>query len=92
MSAITKTERLDFRVPADMKEKIERAATIRGQTVSGFVLGVVDTQAREVIREADETILSNRDRDRFLALLDDIDAEPNAALLRAARRYQTEVV
>jgi len=41
-----------------------------------------------VIQEHDVTQLSNRDRDRFVALLDDADAEPNRALKAAANRYK----
>jgi uncharacterized protein (DUF1778 family) len=32
--------------------------------------------------------LSNRDRDRFIALLDDAGAEPNKALAGAAATYK----
>jgi uncharacterized protein (DUF1778 family) len=43
-------------------------------------------EARGVIGQHDATVLSNRDRDIFLALLDDADANPNKALSDAAER------
>jgi uncharacterized protein (DUF1778 family) len=35
--------------------------------------------------------LSNRDRDIFLALLDDIEAQPNDALREAAAAYRRQI-
>ncbi len=84
----TKTERLDLRVEHGVKQEIERAAALSGQSVANFVLGATVPRAREVLREADVIRLSARDRDRFLAALDRDDARPNAALVRAAARYK----
>ncbi len=44
-----------------------------------------------MLREADVIELSNEARDRFLAVLDDVDARPNAALLKAAERHEATV-
>jgi uncharacterized protein (DUF1778 family) len=79
-----KSERLDVRLPLDQKVEIEQAASELGMTVSSFILETVRRRARQVIREHTRIELSNRDRDRFFAALDDTDARPNAALLRAA--------
>ena len=59
-----------------------------GQSVSDFAVSTLVRAAREVIREQNATQLSNRDRDRFLALLDDADARPNKALKTAAGKYK----
>jgi len=83
--------RLNFRLPSDLKETIEQAAAHLGQTVSDFAISTLVQTARQVIREHDVTRLSNRDRDRFLALLDDAEVEPNDALKAAARRYKQGV-
>ena len=90
MATVTKnkSERLDVRVNPEVKQEIEYAASLSGQTVSNFVLGATVRTAREVIRESSVIKLSNRDRDRFLAALDRDDAKPNAALVRAAERYK----
>jgi uncharacterized protein (DUF1778 family) len=88
MASATRGERLDLRVPAELKRTIERAATLSGETVSGFVLGVALRRARRVIRESEVIELSDRDRDRLLAALDDADARPTPALRRAVARHK----
>lgn len=88
MASATRGERLDLRVPAELKRTIERAAALSGQTVSSFVLGVALRRARRVIRESEVIELSGRDRDRLLAALDDADARPSPALVRAVERHK----
>ena len=83
-----RTERLDLRIAADVKGEIEQAAAIAGLPVSAFVLSVTVPHARRLISESQQITLSNRDRDRFFAALDDEDAKPNAALLRAAESFK----
>jgi uncharacterized protein (DUF1778 family) len=83
-----RTERLDFRVPVDQKRLIEQAAALSGLTVSSFILGSTVEHAREVVKEAAVIDLSNRDRDRLLAALDDTNARPNPALRQAAKLHK----
>jgi uncharacterized protein (DUF1778 family) len=80
--------RLNFRLPTEIKETIEEAAAHLGQTVSDFAVSTLAQTARQVIQEHNVTRLCQEDRDLFLALLDDADAEPNAALREAAKRYK----
>src|SRR5258708_7017289 len=82
----TCTARLNFRLPAELKEEIEAAAAYLGQSVSDYALATLVQNARGVIQQHDVTVLSNRDRDIFLALLDDADAKPNRALMEAAAK------
>jgi len=84
----TRQARLNFRLSAELKEMIEAAAAHRGQSVSDFAISTLVQSARGVIHEHDVTVLSNRDRDLFLALLDDAGAKPNEALKKAAERYK----
>jgi uncharacterized protein (DUF1778 family) len=79
--------RLDFRLNRRVKEVIERAAAVSGQSVSEFAVSTLYRTATEVLEKEQVTRLSNRDRDVFLALLDS-DGKPNEALKRAARRYK----
>jgi uncharacterized protein (DUF1778 family) len=88
MATAPRTERLDLRVPVDQKRLIEEAAALSGLTISSFILGSTVEHAREVVRGAAVIELSNRDRDRLLAALDDVDTKPNPALRRAARRHK----
>lgn len=80
--------RLNVRLPLELKETIEQAAAHLGQTVSDFAVSTLVQTARQVIQEHDVTQLSRRDRDRFLAVLDDSEARPNKALKAAAKRYK----
>jgi uncharacterized protein (DUF1778 family) len=89
MSATQKSQsRLNFRLAKEHKREIERAAAALGQTVSDFAISTLVQSARQVNRDQDVTVLSDRDRDRFLAALDDKGAKPNAALAKAAQRYR----
>jgi uncharacterized protein (DUF1778 family) len=80
--------RLNFRLPAELKETIEEAAAQLGQTVSDFAISTLVTTARQVLQEHQVTRLSQRDRDAFMALLDDAAPQPNNALRAAAKRYE----
>ena len=88
MATGARDARLNFRLPSDLKEVIEEAATSLGQSVSDFAVSTLVHQARSVIEQRDVTTLSDRDRGRFIALLDDAEARPNAALVKAAKRYK----
>ena len=80
--------RLDFRLPSELKEDIEQAAIYTGQSLTDFAISAMVEKARGIIRENDATVLSNRDRDAFLKILDDDSAEPNESLIAAAKQYK----
>ncbi len=71
--------RLNFRLPSETKEKIERAAVAEGLTITDFAVHALVDVADEVLERHHVRILTDRDRDLFLAILDD-DDEPNEAL------------
>ncbi|MGA9768472.1 MAG: DUF1778 domain-containing protein [Blastocatellia bacterium] len=80
--------RLDFRLNRQVKEVIEQAAAVSGQSVSDFAVSALYRTAKEVLEREQTTCLSNRDRDIFLAMLDS-DAKPNESLKRAAKKYKS---
>ena len=80
------SSRLDFRVDSKSKRIIEQAASALGQSISDFAKSTLLSKARNVLRQHHETVLSDRDRDIFLAMLDS-NAKPNAALKKAAKAY-----
>jgi len=86
MSALP-TNRLDFRLSPEHKSLIERAASAEGQTISSFAIASLIKAAEEAIQRASARTLSARDSKSFLKMLDS-DAEPNAALKAAAKRYK----
>ena len=81
--------RLDFRLNRQIKEVIEQAACASGQSLSDFAVSVLYRTAKEVLDREQNTRLSNRDRDTFLAMLDS-EAPPNEALKSAAKRYKKQ--
>ncbi|MFV0444181.1 MAG: DUF1778 domain-containing protein [Planctomycetaceae bacterium] len=87
MPTIKADARINVRLPSELKQTIEEAAAALGQTVSEFTVSTIVQEARQVLQAAQVTSLSQRDRDRFLAALNDTEAKPNAALKAAARRY-----
>jgi len=79
--------RLDIRLKQDTKDLIQQAAELRSETLTQFVVTTLSEAAKEVISAHERAVLSNRDRDLFLNLLDN-PPKPNNALKSAARRYQ----
>ena len=77
-----KVERVQFRIDAQSKRMLERAAALSNMTVSGFVVSSALSEAARVITERERLILSARDWEIFAKAL----AKPAAptAALRAA--------
>jgi uncharacterized protein (DUF1778 family) len=86
--SIRNNARLNFRLPADLKAVIEEAATTLGQSVSDFAVSTLVQSARSVLSQESVTELTNRDRDLFVALLNEAEDKPNKALADAAKRYK----
>lgn len=89
--AATNKARINFRLSDDLKKTIEDAAAELGQTISDFCISTLTQAARQVLRDHEITRLSERDRRRFVAMLDDVSSKPNKALTRAARQYRQQV-
>ncbi|MGH9397475.1 MAG: DUF1778 domain-containing protein [Terriglobia bacterium] len=84
-----KQERLEARVTPEQKRMIERAAELRGITVTNFV---VSTQkaAAETIQDFEMLSLRDEAREVFVrALLN--PPSPNAAARAAGRRYTKHI-
>jgi len=79
---------LNVRLPSDLKVVIEEAAATLGQSVSDFAVSSLLQTARSVLHQQSVTELTNRDRDLFVAMLDDAERKPNKALTEAAKRYK----
>jgi uncharacterized protein (DUF1778 family) len=82
--------RIDFRTTHEVKGMIEQAAAINGLTVSEFIKVTMIAKSHEILAQHEMRVLSDRDRDTFLALLEE-PAQPNAALRAAAARYKRAV-
>jgi uncharacterized protein (DUF1778 family) len=85
-----KDERLEARVTPDQKRLIERAAELRGSTVTDFVVVSAQQAAADTIRDFETLVLRDQARDVFInAILN--PPLPNDAARSAAQRYKTEM-
>ena len=84
--------RINFRLSSELKKTIEDAAAEMGQTVSDFAVSTLVLTARKILHDQQVTRLSERDREVFMAILDDESSKPNDALVKAARRYKKQIV
>ncbi len=81
-----RTARLDVRVPPQTRELVKRAADLQGVSLTQFAESAMVERANSVVAEHEKTVLTRRDQERFLALLDE-DNEPNDVLASAIDRY-----
>lgn len=86
----TQAARLNFRLPNEIKEQVENAALLSGVTVTDFAITALAGAAEEVLEKHQKRVLSTRDRDIFLKMLEN-PPEPNRALLEAVKEYKKRV-
>lgn len=85
--AAAKPARLEVRTTADQKRLIERAAELKGTSLSEFVNSNLNEAATATIKEFESLFLRDEAREAFvLALLN--PPEPNEALKAAAARHK----
>jgi uncharacterized protein (DUF1778 family) len=89
----TVSDNIEFQISltADQRKLVEAAASLAGQPVAAFAASAVLETARRAVDGRRGIRLSNRDRDCFLALLDD-PPEPGPRLMRAAQQHGENVV
>ena len=86
----SKNQRLEARVTPDQKQLIERAAELRGTTVTEFVVVSAQRAATETIQEFQTLRLNDRASEVFVnAILN--PRAPNRRARAAARRYKKEM-
>jgi len=86
-----KDARLNFRLRPDLKDRIEKAASVSGKSITDFAVTTLIETADEILERYQAAELSNRDRDIFLAILDRAD-KPNALMKRAARTHKELII
>jgi len=82
-----KLERLEARVTREQKHIIERAAELRGTSVTEFVVVSAQQAATKTIKDFETLRLRGEAREVFVNALLNPPA-PNAAAKAAARRYK----
>lgn len=78
--------RLEARIPVETYQQMQRAAKLRGMTLTGYLLATAGEDARRVIEETEIMRLAREDQIRFAEALID-PPQPNAKLTRAAKRH-----
>lgn len=89
----TKTElrgRITARAPQLVVDELEEAAALVGVTVNQFIVQAASEKARTIIDSFTRIELTRRDA-VLIANLMDAPPEPNAALKRAAQKYEKAV-
>jgi uncharacterized protein (DUF1778 family) len=59
------TARLEARVPVQVYDQLQRAARLRGMTLTGYLIATAGEDARRVVEEADIMRLARDDQIRF---------------------------
>jgi uncharacterized protein (DUF1778 family) len=85
-----KDERIDVRLDREAKAMIARAAALRQQSISEFILAVALERSHDVIERSKLLRLSEREAERFLAALAN-PPEPSAELKKGAKRYRKAI-
>jgi uncharacterized protein (DUF1778 family) len=80
-------ERIDVRLQPELKTEIERAAHIKGLTVTDFIIQNAVASARQTIREYETWTLERPDAEIFTAALME-PAALGSQLTQAAKRYK----
>jgi uncharacterized protein (DUF1778 family) len=84
------TARFDTRLPQEVKELLERAAQIRGfRSLSEFIVHYSTEAAHAILDKHSQVLASEKDRRVFFDALMQPPA-PNAALVKAAKRYKAQ--
>jgi uncharacterized protein (DUF1778 family) len=83
--AAARDDRLELRTTKEEKRLLSAAAAYERLDVTSFIMRNVLPTARDVVDRAERIVLSERDTERVLKLLDN-PPKPAPALLAAARR------
>ena len=86
----SKLERLEARITRDQKRIIERAARLRGTSVTDFVVVSAQRAATDTIKDFEMMSLRGEAREAFVNALLNPPA-PNAAANRAAERFRRRI-
>ena len=85
-----KIERVEARLNPEHKRRIEYAASLKGTSISDFMVSSADDAAVRAIEQHEVWTLTGRDREAFVKALLHPPA-PSPRMRAAARRYKTHV-
>ncbi|NCR42288.1 MAG: DUF1778 domain-containing protein [Microcystis aeruginosa W13-11] len=82
-----KDSRIDLRVTQEQKELLEKAASLRGISLSAYTLLHLLPIAKQDIDTQERLILSDRDRDLFMSIMEN-PPELQGNLKTATKKYR----
>jgi uncharacterized protein (DUF1778 family) len=80
--------RITARVPKNVRERLEEAASLSGATINQFVVQAAVDRADEILERERVTRLTARDAEWLLNILDKPPRPPTGKLQRALKHYQ----
>ncbi|MBN9530432.1 MAG: DUF1778 domain-containing protein [Alphaproteobacteria bacterium] len=84
--AEAETARLEARIPVQVYDLMQRAAGLRGLTLTGYLIATAGEDARRVVEDAEILRLAREDQIHFAEALID-PPKPNERLARVAQRH-----
>ena len=81
------TARLEARIPAQIYDQMQRAAELRGMTLTGYLIATAGEDARRVVEDSEIIRLAREDQIRFAEALIN-PPKPNERLARAAKHHE----
>jgi uncharacterized protein (DUF1778 family) len=90
MATAVRTQRTEARLLPDQKKRIERAARIKGVSISDFIVQTADEAATRTIQQHETWTLTDEDRDCFIDAIMN-PSEPGPGLKAAWKRYKENV-
>ena len=87
MALALRTQRTEARLLPEQKERIERAARLKGLSVSDFIVQHADEAAIKTIESHTAWVLAEKDMEFFVRTLLD-PPESSAKMKAAAKRYK----
>lgn len=89
-SSKAKDSRIDLRVTQEQKELLERAAALKGVSLSAYTLFHVLPAAKQEVDSHERLVLSNRDRDLFMSVMEnppELKGKLKAAISKYREKY-----
>lgn len=84
-SGVNREDRIELRATKEEKRLLAAAAAYERLDMTSFIMRNALPAARDVVERAERIVLSERDSERVLTLLEN-PPEPTPALMAAARR------
>jgi uncharacterized protein (DUF1778 family) len=85
-----KIERIEARLNPEQRRRIEYAASLKGTSISDFIVSSADDAAAHTIRQHEVWVLGDRDREAFVNAMLHPPA-PSAGMRAAAKRYKHRI-